>query len=37
MNDILDAAAQDGTWQTIYHATLGVSGSDATPPAVDRY
>jgi glutamate transport system substrate-binding protein len=37
MNDILEAAAQDGTWQRIYHATLGASGSEATPPAVDRY
>jgi glutamate transport system substrate-binding protein len=37
MNDILEAAVQDGTWQRIYRATLGVSGSDATPPAVDRY
>jgi glutamate transport system substrate-binding protein len=37
MNDILEGAAQDGTWQRIYHATLGASGSDATPPAVDRY
>jgi glutamate transport system substrate-binding protein len=37
MNDILEAAVQDGTWQRIYRATLGVSGSEATPPAVDRY
>lgn len=37
VNDILEAAAQDGTWQQIYDATLGTSGSDAKPPAVDRY
>ncbi|MGH3694241.1 MAG: glutamate ABC transporter substrate-binding protein [Pseudonocardiaceae bacterium] len=37
VNDILEAAAQDGTWKRIYDATLGASGSDATPPAVNRY
>jgi glutamate transport system substrate-binding protein len=37
VNDILEAAAQDGTWKQIYDDTLGSSGSDATPPAVDRY
>ncbi|HKR49570.1 MAG TPA: glutamate ABC transporter substrate-binding protein [Pseudonocardiaceae bacterium] len=37
INDILEAAVQDGTWKQIYDATLGTSGSDATPPPVDRY
>jgi glutamate transport system substrate-binding protein len=37
INDILETAAKDGTWQRIYGGTLGQSGSDATPPAVDRY
>ena len=37
INDILEAAAKDGTWTQIYHGTLGASGSTATPPAVDRY
>jgi glutamate transport system substrate-binding protein len=37
VNDILDTAAKDGTWQQIYGGTLGESGSNATPPAVDRY
>lgn len=37
INDILETAAKDGTWQQIYGGTLGQSGSDATPPAVDRY
>ncbi len=37
VNDILDTATTDGTWKQIYDGTLGASGSDATPPAVDRY
>lgn len=37
VNDVLDTAAKDGTWQQIYDGTLGESGSNATPPAVDRY
>jgi glutamate transport system substrate-binding protein len=37
VNDILEAAAKDGTWTQIYNGTLGASGSTATPPAVDRY
>lgn len=37
VNDILEAAAEDGTWTRIYNGTLGASGSTATPPAVDRY
>ena len=37
INDILEAATKDGTWKQIYDGTLGVSGSDATPPAITRY
>jgi glutamate transport system substrate-binding protein len=37
VNDILEAAAADGTWKRIYAGTLGASGLDATPPAVNRY
>jgi glutamate transport system substrate-binding protein len=37
INDILEAAASDGTWKRIYAGTLGTSDSDATPPAIDRY
>jgi glutamate transport system substrate-binding protein len=37
INDILETAAQDGTWKQIYDGTLGRSGSTATPPSVDRY
>lgn len=37
VNDILEAAINDGTWKKIYDDTLGASGSDATPPAIDRY
>ncbi len=37
VNDILEAAANDGTWKQIYDGTLRASGFDATPPAVNRY
>ncbi|MHA6626076.1 glutamate ABC transporter substrate-binding protein [Pseudonocardia sichuanensis] len=37
INDILQEAIDDGTWQRIYDATLGLSGSPATPPTIDRY
>ena len=37
INDILEAAGSDGTWQSIYDSTLGKAGSAATQPAVDRY
>ena len=37
INDILQAAATDGTWQQIYDATLGQSGAAASPPPLDRY
>jgi glutamate transport system substrate-binding protein len=35
--DILQAALDDGTWQSIYDATLGKSGSPATKPTLQRY
>jgi glutamate transport system substrate-binding protein len=37
VNDILQKAMDDGTWQSIYDATLGKSGSTATKPAIERY
>jgi glutamate transport system substrate-binding protein len=37
INDILQAAYNDGTWQKIYDNTLGKSGSPASPPALQRY
>ncbi|ASR37506.1 ABC transporter substrate-binding protein [Prauserella marina] len=37
VNDILQAAIDDGTWQQIYDATLGKSGSESQPPALERY
>jgi glutamate transport system substrate-binding protein len=37
VNDILQTAIDDGTWQDIYDTTLGKSGSDASPPELDRY
>lgn len=37
INDILQAAYDDGTWQKIYDNTLGKSGSPASPPALQRY
>jgi glutamate transport system substrate-binding protein len=37
INDILAGSAKDGDWKTIYDATLGKSGSAATPPALERY
>lgn len=37
INDILQEAYDDGTWQEIYDATLGRSGSPAEPPPIDRY
>jgi glutamate transport system substrate-binding protein len=37
VNDILQTAIDDGTWQKIYDTTLGKSGSDASPPELDRY
>jgi glutamate transport system substrate-binding protein len=37
MNDILQAAIDDGTWQDIYDSTLGKSNSKASPPEIERY
>ncbi|WP_394843667.1 glutamate ABC transporter substrate-binding protein [Pendulispora brunnea] len=37
VNDALEAAAKDGTWKKIYDGTLGLSGSSATQPPVERY
>ncbi|MEQ0564656.1 glutamate ABC transporter substrate-binding protein [Amycolatopsis sp. NEAU-NG30] len=37
VNDILQAALDDGTWQQIYDNTLGKSGSTATKPTLNRY
>ncbi|MEU8138594.1 glutamate ABC transporter substrate-binding protein [Streptodolium elevatio] len=38
VNDILAAKMQDGTWKSIYDATLGKSGSPAPPaPMIERY
>jgi glutamate transport system substrate-binding protein len=37
VNDILEQALQDGTWQKIYDATLGKSGSTAEKPTIERY
>jgi glutamate transport system substrate-binding protein len=37
VNDILQAAIDGGDWKKIYDATLGKSGSPATPPKLERY
>ncbi|HEX4250542.1 MAG TPA: glutamate ABC transporter substrate-binding protein [Pseudonocardia sp.] len=37
VNDILQKSFDDGTWQKIYDATLGKSGSASTPPQLQRY
>lgn len=37
INDIIEASFKDGQWQEIYDATLGKSGSSATPPPLERY
>ncbi len=37
INDLLQASIDDGTWQKIYDATLGKSGSAGSPPALQRY
>ncbi|MEV6298768.1 glutamate ABC transporter substrate-binding protein [Actinoplanes sp. NPDC051861] len=37
VNNALEAAFKDGTWQKIYDGTLGKSGSPATPPTLERY
>jgi glutamate transport system substrate-binding protein len=35
INGILEAARDEGTWQSIYDETLGLSGTTATQPPVD--
>jgi len=37
INDILAESYEDGQWQDIYDSTLGKSGSDASPPPLERY
>jgi glutamate transport system substrate-binding protein len=37
INDLLQASFDDGTWQKIYDATLGLSGNPASSPALQRY
>jgi glutamate transport system substrate-binding protein len=37
INDLLQAAEDDGTWQKIYDGTLGLSGTPASPPQLERY
>ncbi|PVZ14341.1 glutamate ABC transporter substrate-binding protein [Actinomycetospora cinnamomea] len=38
VNDILQTAIDDGTWQRLYDQTLGQSGTPApTPPTIERY
>jgi glutamate transport system substrate-binding protein len=37
VDDLLQAALDDGTWQKIYDSTLGKSGSTATKPTIQRY
>jgi len=37
VNDVLQTSFDDGTWQKIYDATLGKSGSASSPPKLNRY
>ena len=37
INDSLQKALDDGTWQKIYDATLGKSGATATKPTLEKY
>ncbi|GAB3499286.1 glutamate ABC transporter substrate-binding protein [Amycolatopsis cihanbeyliensis] len=37
VNDILQSALDDGTWDQIYDATLGKSGAPADKPTIERY
>lgn len=37
VNDQIEAAFTDGTWQKVYDGTLGKSGSSASPPPLERY
>jgi glutamate transport system substrate-binding protein len=36
VNEIIQGALDDGTWQKIYDSTLGKSGSTATKPTLDK-
>jgi glutamate transport system substrate-binding protein len=37
INDLLQASYDDGTWQKVYDSTLGLSGTTASPPELQRY
>ncbi|MEU7108076.1 glutamate ABC transporter substrate-binding protein [Streptomyces stramineus] len=37
VNNAIEAHVKNGDWKKAYDATLGLSGAEATPPAVDRY
>ncbi|NHC13621.1 glutamate ABC transporter substrate-binding protein [Motilibacter deserti] len=37
VNDVIEEMETSGEWQRIYDATLGQSGSTATPPPLERY
>ena len=37
IDDIIEDSYTNGKWQEIYDATLGKSGSKATPPPIERY
>jgi glutamate transport system substrate-binding protein len=37
IDDLLQASLDNGTWDKIYDATLGKSGSKATHPVIERY
>ena len=37
INDILQAAEDNGTWKKIYDGTLGQSGATSNAPPIDRY
>jgi glutamate transport system substrate-binding protein len=37
INEIIAASESDGDWQKAYDATLGKSGSKATPPPLEKY
>jgi glutamate transport system substrate-binding protein len=37
IDSALEGAMSDGTWKKLYDETLGKSGAEAQPPAVERY
>lgn len=37
VNDLIQQAENDGTWQRLYNETLGRSGTQASPPPIQRY